>query len=94
MARPYHGRDTRTWRRLRQEVRARHGQCCRCEQPIDYSLRWPDPDSFSVDHWQPLSLRPDLAEDPSNLMAAHLRCNQSHGDEPPSPGLGEPSEHW
>lgn len=88
------GRHTRRWLRLREQVRARRGPCCRCGQPIDYSLAYPDPRSFSVDHVQALALHPHLAEDPSNLAAAHLRCNQAAGDRPLDPGLGIPSEDW
>jgi hypothetical protein len=60
-----------------------------------YRLEWPDPDSFSVDHYpRPLSTHPHLAEDPGNLKPAHLRCNQAAGDRGPVPSLGQPSEDW
>lgn len=76
-------------------VRARHARCCRCSQPIDYGLEWPDPGSFSVDHYpHALSTHPWLAEDPGNLHAAHLVCNQAGGARPPTPGLGGTSESW
>jgi hypothetical protein len=62
---------------------------------IDYSLAWPHPDSFSTDHYpHPRVTHPHLAEDPSNLAAAHLRCNQSAGDRPASPSLGATSRDW
>lgn len=83
------------WRRLKAEVRLRRGPCCRCGQRIDYALAYPDPDSFSVDHYpHPYSTHPHLAEDPGNLAPAHLRCNQTAGDRPGEPGLGSPSETW
>ena len=83
------------WRRLVQEVRLRRSPCCRCGQLIDYHLTYPHPDSFSVDHYPyPWSTHAHLAEDPGNLAAAHLSCNQRHGDKDPSPGLGTPSEQW
>lgn len=83
------------WRRLKAEVRARGGPCCRCSQPIDYSLAYPDPNAFSVDHYpHPFSTHPWLAEDPANLAPAHLHCNQSAGNTGVRPGLGEPSEAW
>ena len=83
------------WRRLARDVRARHELCCRCGQVIDYTLTWPDPGSFSVDHYpHPLSTHPWLAEEPANLRAAHLVCNQAGGARPPRPGLGAPSEPW
>jgi hypothetical protein len=89
------GRKGRRWGRLREEVRARRANCCRCHQPIDYDLAFPHPWSFSVDHWpHPLSTHPWLAEDPANLRAAHLKCNQNAGDDGVQPGLGPPSEAW
>jgi hypothetical protein len=89
------GRSGRRWKRLCAEVRARRLPCCRCGQAIDYSLEWPDPASFSVDHYPiPLSVRPDLAEDPANLSAAHLHCNQSAGNRSPAPGIGATSTAW
>ena len=89
------GRSGRRWRRLVAEVRARRGHCCRCGQPIDYTLEWPDPDSFSVDHYpHPVSTHPHLAEEPSNLAPAHLHCNVSAGNRSPKPGLGATSTDW
>jgi 5-methylcytosine-specific restriction endonuclease McrA len=85
----------RRWSRLVAEVKARRGPCCRCYQPIDLALPWPDPDSFSVDHFPfPLSTHPHLAWEPTNLAPAHLQCNQAAGDRRPTPGLGQPSESW
>jgi hypothetical protein len=96
MARRQHGQLGRTssrWYRLRKQVRARREICC--GQPIDYRLEWPDPYSFSVDHYpHPLSTHPWLGEDPGNLHAAHLRCNQAGQAKQPPPGLGEPPEDW
>lgn len=89
------GRSGRRWRRLVAEVRTRRSHCCRCGQPIDYTLEWPDPDSFSVDHHpHPLSTHPHLAEDPGNLAAAHLHCNVSAGNRRPKPSLGATSTDW
>lgn len=89
------GRSGRRWRRLAAEVRSRREPCCRCGQPIDYRLTWPDPRSFSVDHYPyPRSTHRHLAEDPRNLHAAHLSCNQAAGDSGAGPGLGTSSEPW
>jgi len=83
------------WRRLASQVRSRHEPCCRCHQPIDYRLAWPDPGSFSVDHYPyPLSTHPWLAWEPQNLRAAHLVCNQAGAAKAPAPALGTPSESW
>jgi len=92
---PNAGRRGKRWQRLKAEVRTRRGPCCRCGQRIDYSLEYPHPDSFSVDHYPfPLSTHPWLAEDPGNLAPAHLVCNQAAGAGGPTPSLGETSEPW
>jgi hypothetical protein len=89
------GRSGERWRRLKREVRARREPCCRCGQRIDYALLWPDQASFSVDHYpHALSTHPWLAEEPSNLHAAHLLCNQSAGNGGKALNIGTPSEAW
>lgn len=66
-----------------------------CQRPIDYSLKSPHPDSFSVDHAIPVAERPDLAEDPANFRPAHLDCNKRRGTNAPNAtDLGLPSEAW
>lgn len=66
-----------------------------CQRPIDYTLRSPHPDSFSVDHAIPVAERPDLAEDPANFRPSHLDCNKRRGtDDPTTADLGQPSEQW
>jgi 5-methylcytosine-specific restriction endonuclease McrA len=54
--------------------------CHICGQPIDYSLRSPDPQSFEVDHLVPLSSARDDAERDlldrlANKAASHRICN-------------------
>lgn len=68
--------------------------CCICGQPIDYTLTYPDPDSFSVEHRVPKAIRPDLTLDPANMGAAHLKCNQSRGKHDYKPSLGTTSTEW
>lgn len=95
MAGPNAGRAGSRWRRLSVQVRARHDRCCRCGQTIDYFLSNPHPGSFSVDHYpHPLSTHRHLAEDPSNLAAAHLRCNIGAGNKGVMAGAGVTSEDW
>lgn len=89
------GRSGRRWQRLKAEVRARRDPCCRCGQRIDYTLEHPDTRSFSVDHFpHPLDTHPHLAEEPSNLAAAHLSCNSSAGKRGVMPSIGATSEPW
>lgn len=74
------GRDGRPYRRAKARVRRTQNVCHLCGCPIDKTLRWPHPMSFSVDHIEPYSLRPDLARDPVNLAASHLACNSAKGN--------------
>jgi len=94
MAAKHAGRSGRRFTRLKAEQRAKQLPCHRCGQPIDYSLQWPDPNSYSYEHKIPLSLAPHLAEDPSNGASSHLRCNQSAGNRDTKPGLGTTSRQW
>lgn len=102
MSGPHAGRAGRRWRTLKAEVYARRAACCRCGQSIDYTLPYRDPTtgavntaSKSVDHWpHPLSTHPHLAEEPSNLAAAHLSCNTSAQEHDVEPELGAASEDW
>lgn len=54
--------------------------CCLCGQPIDYQLRYPNPNSCSVQHLKSRILYPELTWDPTNWAPAHLVCNQAAGD--------------
>ncbi len=45
--------------------------------PIDRLLKYPDPDSLSLDHVMPLARGGEHAID--NVQAAHLRCNVRKG---------------
>jgi hypothetical protein len=95
MAGPNAGRRGRRWRTIVANLRAQQRPCCRCGMTIDYSLRWPDRDCFTADHYPlPLSTHPHLAEDPSAIDAAHLRCNVGAGNREPAPGLGSTSRDW
>ena len=55
--------------------------CHICGQPIDYSVPASStPDSWEPDHLIPVSKRPDLELDLSNVAASHKRCNRARGD--------------
>lgn len=100
----HRGRQGSTWNRLKANVYATRAPCCRCGQPIDYTLPYRnavtgdvDPRSKSVDHYpHPLSTHPHLAEDPANLKPAHLGCNIAAQATSTlnDTDLGTPSEHW
>ena len=58
---------------------ARHEPpCALCGQPIDYTLRWPDPMSFVVDHRTPLNRGGQDIID--NKQPAHRSCNRAKSD--------------
>lgn len=88
------GRTSRNFQRLAANLRARRDPCWLCGQAIDYTLDRSHPDSFTADHEKPLSTHPHLAEEPSNLRAAHRRCNSARGSSSPRPMLGTTSRQW
>lgn len=89
------GRSTRNWRKLAAAQKAKRLPCFHCGQPIDYDAPPRHPDSFSADHLKPLSLFPELAESPGNVVSSHLRCNQVKGASTHySAGLGALSEDF
>ncbi|WP_143588473.1 hypothetical protein [Tersicoccus sp. Bi-70] len=78
--------------------RRTNAPCCICDQPIDYSLEYPDPWSCSVQHLKSRFLFPALTWDRSNWAPAHISCNKSAGageasDVAPA-GLGVTSDDW
>jgi 5-methylcytosine-specific restriction endonuclease McrA len=91
-----HGRSGRPWRRLRAQVLREEPWC---------SIRGPKCKGISttVDHIVPLSLRPDLAHERTNLRGACTACNYRGGARmtngrfappPPTPVFGGPSRDW
>lgn len=54
------------------------GKCGICGEPIDTSLRYPDPMSLSLDHVVPRSK--GGSHSAHNLQASHLSCNIRKGD--------------
>jgi hypothetical protein len=55
------------------------GLCGICKEPIDTSIPYPEPMSFSVDHIVPLSK--GGSERNENLQASHLSCNIAKGSQ-------------
>lgn len=78
------GRSGHAWRQLVAHVRRaveRGASCAWCYEPIDLTIPWPDPRSFSVDHVVALADGGDPL-DPSNAVPMHLGCNSSKGTRP------------
>lgn len=72
----------------RRKVRARLRRCgdhvCWiCGEPIDMTLRFPHPKSWSVDEYVPRS-RGGSQYDYDNLCEAHLVCNERRGNRMPN----------
>lgn len=69
MTSAYHGRTTRSFRRMRTRVLEESNICWLCGQP----------GADTVDHIVPLSVAPDLGEVAANMAPAHRSCNSSKG---------------
>jgi hypothetical protein len=55
-----------------------NGKCAICNEPIDTSVKYPSPQSYSIDHIIPLSKGgPERIE---NLQPTHLACNIAKSD--------------
>lgn len=79
------GRSTTVRDRDRAAIRRTKPPCGICEGDIDYSLKWPDPWCYVVDHVTPLGKNPTperVAELDvlSNKQAAHAKCNRDKWD--------------
>lgn len=69
--------------------------CGICGQAtIDWDGPPNQPDSFELDHIEPLVRRPDLEFEPTNVRPTHHRCNRSRGAGRPMAVVGETSEAW
>ena len=53
--------------------------CAICGKPVDFSLKFPDPMSPTVDHVIPIS-KGGHPSDLQNLQLAHLSCNRGKAD--------------
>ncbi|MGV9183734.1 HNH endonuclease [Arcanobacterium canis] len=67
---------------LRQLVADHYGfECWLCHELINPALRYPDPQSFTIDHVVPR--KHGGSDNIANLRPAHLHCNTSRGAAPP-----------
>lgn len=74
-------RNTTTRDRHRAAIRRTKPPCAICGEHIDYTLKWPDPLCFVVDHIIPLdaALNDDeraALDTLENKQAAHHSCNR------------------
>lgn len=68
-------RNTTTRDRDRRIIAARRESCHICGREIDYTLRWPDPMCFVVDHVT--ALANGGTDTIGNKKAAHNTCNST-----------------
>ena len=67
----------------RAQIKRGHPACSICGQPIDYTLTWPEPGAFVVDHIVPINRG---GEDVlANKQAAHASCNRAKSDRDHAP---------
>lgn len=66
-------RNTTQQDRHRARHRATQAACALCGEPIDYTLKWPDPMSFVVDHIVPIAKGGSHTFE--NTQACHASCN-------------------
>lgn len=69
-------RDHRAYRAARAKLRKQARVCAICGKPIDLSLEYPNPLSWSAHHVDPIGKGGDVL---GKLVAAHLTCNQQLG---------------
>lgn len=96
------GWDSTAGRRVRMQCfrrdQANDAVCVWCGEPIDYSLgpysRGGDTMAWSPEHLKPRSRYPQLALEPTNIVAAHFHCNASRGTKAGMSELGKPTRSW
>jgi 5-methylcytosine-specific restriction endonuclease McrA len=76
---PFASTAIRDRQRARIAERVRAGEpCCFCGRRIDLALRYPHPESFTVDHATPTSR--GGSDDLSGLRPAHNACNRKRSN--------------
>ena len=53
--------------------------CAICGKPVDFSLKFPDPMSPTIDHIIPIA-KGGHPSDLANMQLAHLACNRAKAD--------------
>lgn len=72
------GHQRQAFEKQRKKILLAESICALCGQPVDKSLKYPDPWSPVIDHIVPVS-KGGHPSDPSNLQLAHAYCNRLKG---------------
>ncbi|MER7953853.1 HNH endonuclease [Streptomyces sp. NPDC096030] len=91
-------RNGSRYRRLQAQQRALGLPCWWCGHEIDYTITGLEAQrsswAFTLDHYTPVSKRPDLLLDPANARSAHRRCNSAKGDRTGRTAPQQASRRW
>lgn len=69
--------------------------CWICKKRIDYNAApGTTEQSHELDHYYPVSLYPELQEDPAGFRHSHRKCNGERGNGQPKADLGELVPDW
>ncbi len=69
--------------------------CWICHKRIDYEAKPGTTDmSHELDHYYPVSLYPELQDDPAGFRHSHRICNRKRGNGQPKLGLGDVIMQW
>lgn len=68
-----HLRNGAQQKRDRRRIARAQPDCALCGEPIDYSLKWPDPRCFVLDHIIPIDAGGE--DHIRNKQATHAACN-------------------
>lgn len=63
----------------RKKIIATQNICAICGNPVDHSLKYPNPMSAAIDHIIPVS-KNGHPSDINNLQLAHMTCNRQKSD--------------
>lgn len=86
--RPDHdGKHRLAFERAKRRILATETICGICGQPVDKSLKYPDPMSACIDHIIPID-RNGHPSDISNLQLAHWKCNRAKSNKLAIPLMG------
>ena len=78
--RPDHdGKHRPQYERNKKIVFATQQYCALCGRPVDFTLKYPDPMSATVDHIIPIA-KGGHPSDIENMQLAHFSCNRIKGD--------------